>query len=405
MIRFFRKCFALTVLFLIPGFCFLTARAAEPTQGISCFSPDDFSREESALTGICITGVPDPETGRIVLGSRVIRPGDVLTAQQMEQMVFLPAFARSDAQALIRYLPVIDNRVRQETHMVISLRGKENQAPVSEDFTAETYKNLPLEGLLKVSDPEEESLSFTLTRAPRRGSVIFREDGSFLYTPEKNKVGTDSFTYVATDPAGNRSRQTTVTIRILKTSDSLLYADTQGLSCRFEAEWLRRCGIFTGEQISGQLCFSPGEGVTRGQFLAMLMDTLELPVDHGATDSGFSDGAPPWLIPYLSAGLQAGIIRGSGSPDGPVFAPEQLITGEEAAAMIQAALHFTVPTLWEGNGTVAAWTEDATAALRGEDLALPEGPVLVTRADAAVILYRVSKLKSQGSWLRSLLGL
>ena len=83
--------------------------------------------------------------------------------------------------------------------------------------------------------------------------MTIREDGSFLYTPKKNKVGTDSFTYTATDPAGKVSREATVTIQILKPTDNKQYADTTGTTCRFTAEWLRNTGLFVGEQIDGQL--------------------------------------------------------------------------------------------------------------------------------------------------------
>ena len=66
-----------------------------------------------------------------------------------------------------------------------------------------------------------------------------RPDGSFIYTPKKNKVGVDSFTYTATDASGKVSREATVTIQILKPTDARQYTDTVGLDCRFEAEWLK----------------------------------------------------------------------------------------------------------------------------------------------------------------------
>ena len=47
-----------------------------------CFTAGDFSGEEE-LSGICVTGLPDPETGTVMLGSRIIRPGDILTADQL----------------------------------------------------------------------------------------------------------------------------------------------------------------------------------------------------------------------------------------------------------------------------------------------------------------------------------
>ena len=54
-----------------------------------CFSAEDFSAEE-AISGICITGLPDPKTGTVMLGSRGLRAGDILAADQLEKMTFLP---------------------------------------------------------------------------------------------------------------------------------------------------------------------------------------------------------------------------------------------------------------------------------------------------------------------------
>lgn len=372
----------------------LPGTAAEVDAGESyCFSDVDFSPGDSALAGVCITGLPDADRGTIFLGSRVIRSGDVLTAEQLEQMTFTPVSSDEDATAVVWYLPIFDNGLAGEAAVTISIRGKEDDAPVAENSAIETYKNLPNEGLLKVSDPEGQALTFTVTRQPKRGSIIIRDDGSYLYTPEKNKVGTDSFTFTATDPAGNVSREATVTIKILKPADNLQYADTSGLSCRFAAEWMRNTGIFSGETVSGQVCFSPEEPVTRGQFLAMLMETLELPVDSAITETGFSDSAPDWLKPYLAAALRSGLITGYPCEDGIEFRHDQSITGQEAAVMIQSVLDFAVPTALDESGTIAAWAAESVAAVSGNGLALPQGETILTRADAAEVLYQISKLQ------------
>lgn len=390
------RMFVAAALMLFAALPVPSAAAAETeSDGVYCFSCGDFAPESDALTGVCITGLPPASQGAVLLGNRVIRPGDVLTAAQLENMTFVPVSSRNDTTAQVQYLPIFSGSVAGEASIVISVSGKEDLAPVAEDAAVETYKNLPVEGLLKVSDPEDQALVFTVTRQPRRGAVIIREDGSFLYTPEKNKVGTDSFSFTAADPAGNVSREATVTVRLLKPTDSLQYADTGGHSCRFEAEWLRNCGIFSGEQISGQLCFSPGESVSRGQFLVMLMDTLGLPVDHAVTQTGFTDDAPRWLAPYLAAGLRAGIISGEPFDGGITFRWDQIITGQEAAALIQSALQFCVPTALTEEGLVD-WS---AAPDNGQALSLPQGDAPVTRADAALTFYRVSKLQERASSL------
>ena len=163
-----------------------------------CFTAQDFSGEEE-VSGICITGLPQSQTGTVMLGSRVLRPGDILTADQVEQMTFHPLKTREDQMAEVEYLAIYENRVEPAAVMTLSIRGKEDKVPVAQDSALETYKNLPNNGKLLASDPEEQTLTYTLVRAPRRGDVELHEDGSFTYTPKKNKVGVDSFTFTATD--------------------------------------------------------------------------------------------------------------------------------------------------------------------------------------------------------------
>lgn len=362
------------------------ALAAEVDSGqVYCFSRGDFASEGNSLTGVCITGLPGAEVGEVMLGSRVIRSGDVLTASQLEQMTFSPVLSRDHTSVNVSYLPIFSDHVAPEATMVISIHGKEDKAPVAEDSSLETYKNLPNQGTLRVSDPEGQKLTFTLVRQPKRGTVTFSEDGTFLYTPKNNKVGTDSFTYTATDPGGNTSREATVTVKILKPTDSRQYTDTAGLPCQFAAEWMRNTGIFAGESVSGQSCFGPEEPVSRGQFLTMLMEVLELPVERSAETSGFLDEAPAWMKPYLAAALRSGIVSGYPVDGGVEFRPDQAITAAEAQAMLENALGFAVPT--------AA----ADGAAPEFSLALPAGSETMTRADAAQVLYQVSKLSDGAS--------
>ena len=350
---------------------------------IYCFTADDFSDGE-ALAGICITELPDPDTGTVLLGTRVLREGDILTADQLAQMTFAPLRTETDADAVVTYLPIYENRVEACASMTIAIRGKEDKAPVAEDTAAETYKNLPASGTLKVTDPEGEALTYTVMRQPRRGEIAVNADGTFTYTPKKNKVGTDSFTFTATDPAGNVSREATVTIQILKPTDAAQYTDTAGNSCRFAAEWLRQTGIFEAENIGGESCFYPEKTVSQGEFLAMVIKTLNIPTQDAALDSVPAD-TPTWLKPYLAAAIRSGLtanLSGAFQADAPIPA-------EDAAILLQNALDLTVSAESETDETT--WAVSAMTAMADNGIVLPAGENL-TRADAAQVLYQVSKL-------------
>ena len=109
-----------------------------PVRAVSPF-PED-------LRGVCITGVPG--SGGLLLDGRMLRAGEVLTAEQAARVV--PVSGESGA--LVRYLPVSDHGV--EPPAVISVGRRDNQAPEALDSLMETYQNLPNTHSLRASDPE-----------------------------------------------------------------------------------------------------------------------------------------------------------------------------------------------------------------------------------------------------------
>jgi len=194
-------------------------------------------------------------------------------------------------------------------------------------------------------------------------------------------VGIDSFVYTATDAAGKVSRECTVTITIVKPTDSTQYTDTQGHECRFAAEWMKNTGIFVGEKLDGHACFSPDKPVTGGQFVTMLVRTLEIPGDRTAY-AALDPDTPRWLQPYLAAAVRSGITAGV------ELNCEEPITGRDAARMIQNALD--LPAAAKTGALEAPASDAAQEILRQYGIDLDGTPL--TRAQAAQALYRVSRL-------------
>ena len=364
--------------------------AAEVESGaVYCFQAEDFSENED-LVGICITELPGVTAGTVMLGGRVLRPGDILTAEQLEKMTFSPLDTQIDAQAVMSYLPIYKNRVEKSATVTVSIRGKEDKAPVAVDSALETYKNLPNTGALKVTDPEGKPLTYTVTRQPKRGTLTVAEDGSFVYTPKKNKVGVDSFTYTATDPSGNVSRGATVTITVLKPGDAAQYTDTIGSDCRFAAEWLKNTGLFVGETLGGQLCFQEEKPVSQEEFLVMMVKALGIPLEETANYTGYPEDVPQWLRPYLAAALRSGLTAGLPAEDAQTLG--EGITGGAAAVMLQNALDLAVMTVVdEGREDVPQWAAVAVAALQDNGVSVKAMETL-TRGETAKLLYQISLL-------------
>ncbi len=86
-----------------------------------------------------------------------------------------------------------------------------NDAYVTDEDTVLT---IPATGVLvNDTDPENNPLTASLVTGPANGILTLNLDGSFVYTPNADFFGTDTFTYLANDGTGN-SNSATVTINV-----------------------------------------------------------------------------------------------------------------------------------------------------------------------------------------------
>ena len=98
-----------------------------------------------------------------------------------------------------------------------------NDAPVSQADSYETAEDTVLTVTDSVlgndSDLDSSSLTVALGTGPTNGVLALAADGTFVYTPNADFNGTDSFTYIASD--GELSgEETTVTITVTPTNDA-----------------------------------------------------------------------------------------------------------------------------------------------------------------------------------------
>ena len=388
MLRFTKK------LFLTLGLLGLLVVPVSAQEGAEeyCFQDEDFSyHKESGMVGIFITDVPDVQVGSILLGDRQLRAGDAVAAQDLSSMVYT---GDCSGLASLCYLPVYEDAAQAvETFRIMSPQ-EENLPPEVNDMNLETYRNISRTAAFQATDPEGEALTFELVNQPQSGSVELLEDGTFRYTPKENQVGEDTFTYTATDASGNTSREATGRITIVKPLDDKRYDDMVNTVHEFEAQWLRETGLLEGSQVAGNFRFNPQTQVTRGEFLAMMMDLLEIPVDPAVTTSGFVDSemAEDWMQPYLATALGSGLASGYVTQQGLEFRADQCITGAEAAVLLQNALHLAV-SLPTQNTDAPVWARVAVEAMaeHGLSVSFPDEPL--TRENAAVLLYQASHLK------------
>lgn len=392
---------ALLALFALSGSLALPAaaqvRTVDPTAQF-CFSQDDFT--SAAADGIFLTSVPQETLATVRYGSRVLKAGDALPTEALGDLT-LEAKCVTAQEVTIGYCTLSDGVLSGVQELKLSILPKEDQPPTAEDGSLETYKNIAGSGTLSAADPEGKPLTYNLVKEPKRGSVELHEDGTFTYTPDKNKVGKDSFTYTVTDSGGNTSEEAKISIEIRKPTDKATYADMDGDPDAFYAMWLKEAGLFTGATVGGNLCFEPEKTVSRGEFLVMVMKLVDAQADETGLTSGFSDEAatPVWLQPYIVSALGSGMISGVSSEDGVVFRPEAALSRAEAAVMLQNVLQLPAPTAKTvfsetDAAAVPAWAADATAALSAAGISLGDTAQAdaITRREVAKLLYEVSNL-------------
>jgi VCBS repeat-containing protein len=90
-----------------------------------------------------------------------------------------------------------------------------NSSPVAQAGTLTTKQDTPAGGVLSATDPDGDSLTFSIASQGARGTAVVTNaaTGAYTYTPNANATGTDSFTFQAKDPGGLTSTaKITVTI-------------------------------------------------------------------------------------------------------------------------------------------------------------------------------------------------
>lgn len=141
--------------------------------------------------------------------------------------------------------------------------------------------------------------------------------------------------------------------------------------------------------------FAPKQKVSRAEFASLITRALGI---TGTSLTAFKDVEPEhWYASSIAAAYEAGIVTGRSTD---TFAPEETISREEMASMINKAYLFHTGqnpvfgqrSKFKDAGTISAWAVDAVAALqelglvtgRGNQLFMPHETV--NRAESAQII-------------------
>ena len=92
-----------------------------------------------------------------------------------------------------------------------------NKAPTASADMVTTQTEVTIEDMLQGTDPEGDTLTFSLVTEPMLGMVVVNTDGSYVYTPNAEATGTDSFTFAVSDGVNEQvTAMVDITIEVLE---------------------------------------------------------------------------------------------------------------------------------------------------------------------------------------------
>jgi len=104
-----------------------------------------------------------------------------------------------------------DGTVDSNTATVTVTVNSTNDQPTAQSASFSTNEDTAVNGQMSATDPDQDSLSYTLTSQANNGVVTVTNE-TFTYTPNENWNGTDSFSFAANDGSLNSN---TATISII----------------------------------------------------------------------------------------------------------------------------------------------------------------------------------------------
>ena len=101
------------------------------------------------------------------------------------------------------------------------IAGYGNDDPVAVTTAATANEDAVLNAFVEATDPDGDTLTFSVaaSNTTSNGTLVMNADGSYVYTPNADFVGSDSFTYTVTDGNGG-STTGTVAITVNNTNDA-----------------------------------------------------------------------------------------------------------------------------------------------------------------------------------------
>ncbi len=371
---------------------------------------EDFCRALNlkSVEKLTIVSVPAPEDGSLMVGRTSVTDGQEISGGNLDLLTFVPnsplvkqssfEFSVSEGYSIKCNLYFVEKTNYSPT---VSLASENSLA-------ANTHDMVSRMGKLDAYDPEGDAFVYEIVSYPKNGAVIMldREEGRYVYVPRDDFTGNDGFTYVARDIYGNYSASATVTVDVKARRSSVTFGDIDDCNVYNAALTMAENGLMTGAEIDGVTYFTPEQGITRAEFLALAMKSAGIKDPGNSKETVFSDDSdiPGEYKGYVATAYELGFVSGTDVDGALCFMPNSGITRAEAAVMLKSIIGAegtkemnVILPVFADSSELPFWASDAIYSMNSlgvfhmiEGYAAPSA--LVTRGDAAQMLEAVINL-------------
>ena len=361
------------------------------------FSDTDFKTALSIpdFKSVTVKSLPSSNEGTLIFAGRRVSEGQEIKRNHIGSLVFIPASAEvSEARFTFEV-----NGYSGELECLLRFVEKVNYAPKTEAESGylTTQASISAYGRLSATDPEGDKTEYIIVSYPKNGILTFTDEeaGKYRYTPTDGFVGYDEFSYVVRDEYGNYSSPVTLDIKVTERMCDAEFLDMTDREEYGAAVAMTAMGIMCGSIVGDDLYFSPDEGVTRAEFVAMAMKSLGIRADSTLAASYFDDNGdiPASLVGYVATAQRAGFINGTFVNGKLLFRPNETVSKYEAAKIMASLLSVreSEEADYDGNAEVPVWARPSVSAMTMLGI-FDESDVSgeVTRADAAEYLYKMN---------------
>ncbi len=376
------------------------------------FTEEDFCRSLNlkSVENLYIEALPAASEGKLFLGSAALTEARAVSGEKLGMLTFVPASDSVDYSSFT-FSTGCGYSIKCNMYFV----EKNNYSPTvslasDSSLSVFTHDRVSRAASLDAYDPEGDDFIYEIVSYPQNGALVLldRKTGEYVYTPEGDFTGNDSFAYVARDIYGNYSAACSVSVTVRARETSVSFGDITDCNTYNAALTMAENALMSGNEIDGVTYFEPSQSISRAEFLALAMKAAGVADPGSEARTVFADDAdiPGAYKGYVSAAYQLGFINGSEKDGDIYFLPASTITRAEAAVIVNGMLksfdskqpdRSVIQPVFADSGEVPAWAKDAIYNLNSMGVLKPVGgyaapSAVMTRGSTAVMLEAVMNI-------------